>query len=68
MNPTEKRNATLKAKLLALLRQFPGTLAGNIPAAQRRFLRELEKEGLAECRVEHNEFKWYATPRKEQQP
>src|SRR5690348_5518923 len=55
----EKREATLKAKLLQLLSQFPGTLAGNIPMAQRRFLREMEKAGLLECRVEHNDFKWY---------
>ena len=60
MSASKKRDNTLKQKLLALVRQFPGTLTGNIPPAQRRFLKELEKAGLLESRPEGNEFRWYA--------
>ena len=53
------KDQTLRRKLLTLIRQFPGTLAGNIPRSQRRFLRELEQEGKLACRVEANAFRWY---------
>ena len=53
------KDQILRRKLLTLIRQFPGTLAGNIPRSQRRFLRELEKEGKLKCRVEAREFRWY---------
>jgi hypothetical protein len=53
------KDQTLRRKLLMLIRQFPGTLAGNIPRSQRRFLRELEQEDMLECRVEANAFRWY---------
>ena len=54
-----KQDETIKAKLLALLQQFPGTIADNIPMNQRRFLRSLEKEGNLEARKDGDDYRWF---------
>jgi hypothetical protein len=59
---TEKRNESHKRKLVQLLRRLPGTLAANIPVVQRRFLAELERQGIVECRIERDAFRWYVVP------
>jgi hypothetical protein len=59
LSPSEKRDQTLKCKLFDSLTKSPGKLAGDIPMAQRRFLREMERDDILECRVEHNDFRWY---------
>jgi hypothetical protein len=54
-----KADETLRNKLLALIQAFPGIEPANIPMAQVRFLRPLEKEGQIECRTEGDQHKWY---------
>lgn len=43
-----KSDQTLQAKLLKAIFDKPGIEAGDIPVAQRRFLRPLEKQGTLE--------------------
>jgi hypothetical protein len=57
-----KRNEIHKRKLVQLLRRLPGTLAATIPVVQRRFLAELERQGIVECRMESDAFRWYVVP------
>jgi hypothetical protein len=49
----------LTGRLVQLLREFPGTLTGNIPPAQRGLLRKLEAAGRLESKPHRRGRRWY---------
>lgn len=55
MTRSEKGELTQQDYLLKMLRQFPGTIAKNVPQAKRRFLRKLEQEN----KIEYKNGGWY---------
>jgi hypothetical protein len=54
-----KADETLRNKLLALIKAFPGIEPANIPKSQLRFLRPLEQEGKIECLSQGDTHRWY---------
>lgn len=59
MTPSQKREKTIKERVLAKVKQYPGTLTSNFQDAEKYLLRILEREGRTRSVKDRKGIRWY---------